>query len=292
MYELIQVSPRDYYIESPAKIGLVLVGEGEAVLLDSGSDKDAGKKALRVLEGNGWKLRAIYNTHSHADHIGGNRFLQDRTGCAVYASGIECDFTNHPVLESACLYGGFPLPELRHKFLLAQESRAGLLTAETLPAGFELIPLPGHSFDMVGFRTPDNTVYLADCVSSEETLSKYGIGYLWDVAASLETLDKVEGMQAAKFVPAHAPATEDIAPLARRNREAILEAAERIEGYCAEPVLFDDLLKKVFDGYGLVLSAQQFALIGSTVRSYLAYLRGQGRLEFEFVENRMLWKRV
>ena len=29
--------------------------------------------------------------------------------------------------------------------------------------GFELLPLPGHFFDMVGFRTPDDVVYLADC---------------------------------------------------------------------------------------------------------------------------------
>lgn len=72
MYELIQVSEHDYYIDCPAKMGLVRVGDREVVAIDSGSDKDAAKKLLRHVEARGWKLTAVYNTHSHADHIGGN----------------------------------------------------------------------------------------------------------------------------------------------------------------------------------------------------------------------------
>ena len=82
------------------------------------------------------------------------------------------EFTKHPVLEPAFLYGGFPPEDLRHKFLMAQESDASLLTEDTLPEGFEIIPLPGHYFDMVGFRTPDDVVFLADCLSSRQTLDK------------------------------------------------------------------------------------------------------------------------
>lgn len=76
MYELIQLTEHDYYIDCPAKIGLVKAADDEVFLIDSGNDKDAGKKIYRILESNKWKLKAIFNTHSHADHIGGNRFLQ------------------------------------------------------------------------------------------------------------------------------------------------------------------------------------------------------------------------
>ncbi len=68
------------------------------------------------------------------------------------------------------LYGGYPCKDLSHKFLLAQESNAELLTKNAMPDGFEIIPLPGHFFDMVGFRTPDNIVFLADRLSSAELL--------------------------------------------------------------------------------------------------------------------------
>ena len=178
MYELVQVSERSYYIQSPAKIGLVRTGEKEVCLIDSGNDKDAGKKVKKILDAEGWTLSAIYNTHSHADHVGGNRYLQAQTGCRIYASGIEQGFTVHPVLEPSYLYGGNPPKELRHKFLMAQESQAQPFTKDVLPEGWEMIPLPGHSFDMVGFRTPDDVVFLADCLSSAGTLEKYQISFL------------------------------------------------------------------------------------------------------------------
>ena len=186
MFELISVTDRTFYIQSPAKIGLVRLNDKDVCLIDSGNDKDAGRKIRQILDANKWNLTAIYNTHSNADHIGGNKYLQGQTNCKIYAPGIERDFTNHPVLEPSFLYGGYPCEELRHKFLLAQESNAEPLTNQVLPEGFEIIDLPGHFFDMAGFRTPDDVVFLADCLSSRETLEKYQIGFIYDVAAYLK----------------------------------------------------------------------------------------------------------
>ncbi len=289
MYELIQVSTRDYYIESPAKIGLVRLSDQDVCLIDSGSDKDAGRKVRQHLDANGWRLTAIYNTHSNADHIGGNKYLQGQTGCRIYVPGIECDFTRHPILEPSFLYGGFPPKELRHKFLLAQESDAEELTQDALPAGFEMLPLPGHFFDMVGFRTPDDTLYLADCLSSKETLDKYRIGFLYDVAAYLDTLERVKGMTAKTFVPAHAAACGDISALVQYNIDKVNEVAEDILSLCAVPMSFEEILQTLFTRYGLTMNFEQYALVGSTVRSYLTWLKEAGRLQAEFVGNRLLF---
>ena len=49
----------------------------------AGNDKEAGHKALRRFEEQGWRLRAVYSTHSNADHIGGNNLLAARTGCPL-----------------------------------------------------------------------------------------------------------------------------------------------------------------------------------------------------------------
>lgn len=292
MYELIRISDKSYYIQSPAKIGLVRLNDTDVCLIDSGNDKDAGRKVRQILDANGWRLTAIYNTHSNADHIGGNRYLQTQTGCKIYAPGIECDFTRHPILEPSFLYGGYPCRELRHKFLLAQESDVEYLTPEVLPEGFEMIPLPGHFFDMVGFRTPDDVVYLADCLSGRETLDKYQIGFIYDVAAYLNTLETVCGMSAKMFVPAHAEAAEDISPLARYNMSKVQEIGERIVALCGEPHCFEEILQKLFAEYGLQMNFEQYALVGSTVRSYLAWLRELGRIAPRFEDNRMLWESI
>ena len=292
MYELNHITGNSYYIQSPSKMGLVKLNDTDVCLIDSGNDKDAGRKVRQLLDANGWHLTAIYNTHSNADHIGGNRYLQGQTKCKIYAQGIECDITRHPVLEPAFLYGGFPPKDLRHKFLMAQESDAKELTPGVLPEGFALLQLPGHFFHMVGFRSPDDVVYLADCLSSRETLDKYQIGFVYDVAAYLDTLEKVKTMQAAAFVPAHAEVTEDIAPLAQYNIDKVLEIADHMVELCAEPVIFEELLKKLFDDYGLTLTFEQYVLVGSTVKSYLAWLKDTGRLTALFEDNRLLWRRA
>lgn len=292
MYELIQASGRSYYIQSPAKIGLVRL-EGENVcLIDSGSDKDAGRKVRQHLKANGWRLTAIYNTHSNADHIGGNRYLQGQTGCQIYAPGIECAFTRYPILEPSFLYGGYPCKELRHKFLMAQESDAQELTEDCLPEGFELLRLPGHFFDMVGYRTPDDVVYLADCLSSRETLDKYQIGFIYDVEAYLSTLEMVKSLEARMFIPAHAEAGESITELAQYNIDKVWEIAEGITDICQEPLCFEAILQKLFARYGLSMNFEQYVLVGSTVRSYLAWLKDAGKLNAWFENHMLLWQRM
>ena len=291
MYELVQIADKSYYINSPAKIGLIRLNENDVCLIDSGNDKEAGRKIRQVLDVKDWNLKAIYNTHSNADHIGGNKYLQSQTGCKIYAPGIEHDFTRHTVLEPSFLYGAFPPGELRHKFLLAQESDVEYMTKECLPEGIKAIPLPGHFFDMTGFRDNDDVVYLADCLSSEDTLQKYGISFVYDVAAYLDTLEQVKEMEARMFVPAHAQETNDIAPLAQYNIDKVHEVADRIVSVCEEPLCFENILQKMFAIYGLTMNFQQYALVGSTVRSYLAWLKDSGRLQAEFEDNMLLWRK-
>lgn len=292
MYELIRVSESSYYMDCPAKVGFYKTSENEVVLIDSGSDKDAAKKVKKLLDSQGWELKAVFNTHSHADHIGGNQYLQAQTECAVYAPKTEKAVTENPVLEPAVLYGGFPMQELRSKFLMAKESAVCELTGDVLPQGLHLISLPGHSYDMVGFATDDGVVFLADSLSGAETLEKYQIGFLYDVKSYLETLETVKKMKAECFVPSHAEPTSDIVPLAQLNIDKTLEIAEKITGMLSSPKTFDELLRDVFDCFGLSMNLPQRMLVGSTVKSYLSYLKELNRVDYSFENSLMLWRRV
>ena len=291
MYELIQAAENSYYINCPSKIGIVKISDTDVCLIDSGNNRDAGKKAAKILNEKGWKLKAIYNTHSHADHIGGNAYLASQTGCKIYSPGIECAFTRHPILESAYLYGAYPPSDLRHKFLLAEESSAEYLTRDALPEGFELIELPGHFFDMVGIKAPDGAFYIADALSSKETLEKYGIGVIYDVAAYLDTLEKLKTAEAKIFIPSHAEPTENISDLAQYNIDKVHEVADRILSLTASPLSFEDILQKLFDEYSLTMSFEQYALVGSTVRSYLAWLKDTGKISAHADKNKLLWQK-
>ena len=293
MYELIQIKNNTYYIDSPAKIGLYKLNETDVVLIDTGNDKDAGRKVLnKTLKPLGWNVKYIINTHSNADHIGGNEFVQKRTECKVFSAGVEKLFTEKPIMEPSFLYGGYPFKELRNKFLMAVPSKCSDFEDPEFPEGFEIIPLPGHFFDMVGVRTPDNVVFLADCLFGENIVKKYHIFFIYDVREYLNTLDKIKEMKADVFVPSHAEVTEDISLLAEINRNKIMEIIEKIKEICAEPIIFEDILQKVFQHFDLVMDVNQYVLVGSTIRSYLSYLKDEGILTFQISDSKLYWKTV
>ena len=55
---------------------------------------------------------------------------------------------------------------------------------------------------------------------------------------------------------------------------------------------FEQLLQRLFDRYGLSMSYEQYVLVGSTVRSYLAWLKDTGRVEGLIENNMLLWRKV
>ena len=111
------------------------------------------------------------------------------------------------------------------------------------------------------------------------------------MGAYLETLDKVEQMEAAMFVPAHADTSADVKELVCYNRDKVHEVADRILSICWEPMCFERILQEVFKGYGLSMNFEQYVLVGSTVRSYLSWLKDTGKVSAEFQDSMLLWQR-
>lgn len=289
--ELIQLGEKTYYIKNPTNIGIYRIDDERVYLIDSGNDKDAGKKILKIVEEQGWTVAGIISTHSNADHIGGNKVIQDRTGAVVMAHGIEKCITENPLIEPAFLYGSNPFKELKNKFLMAKESNAVKIEGN-LPEGLELISLKGHFFDMIGIKTSDNVYFVADSLFSEETITKYHLFFIYDIKAYLETLDYLEDLNGDIYVPSHCEASKDITKLVELNRSKIHEVIECIYDLCNEPKTFEAILKCVFDKYELLMNISQYVLIGSTVKSYLSYLKEENRITYDFVDNQMLWRQV
>lgn len=281
-----------YYIPAPANIGIFVEGD-QAVLIDSGNDKEAGRQILRLLNEHGWNLKMIINTHSNADHIGGNAFLQQRTECRIAAPRGECGFIENPLLEPAFLFGGFPHKDMKNKFLMAKQSTVTDVISEpgaVADSELKSVHLPGHFFDMVGIITPDNVFFIADSLFPENIINKYHLFFLFDIKAHLETLERLKSIAAEVYVPGHGKPLSDLHMLIELNNNKVLEIMDNILGICAEPVTSEEVLEQLCGIYKISLDLNQYLLLSNTIRSYLSCLYGEGRLEYIFTGNMMKWK--
>ena len=293
---LTQLAPSTYYIPSPSNVGLYAV-DGQAVLIDSGSDKEAGRQILKILKEKNWKLSFIVNTHSNADHIGGNEFLQKRTECRIAATAMEAALTEYPVLESTILNGGFPHKRLRNKFLLAKASSVTDIISNSeqiLNTPLNAVPLPGHFLDMIAVQTQDNVLFTADSIISEEILSKYHIHFLYDVKAHFETLEMLKNRKDEQFVPSHGKPVglSEFKALVDFNEHKIRENIDVVLNSTMTATTSEEILALVCGYYGIELSANQYVLIFSTVRSILSYLLDAKLLDVSYDSGQMLWRRL
>ena len=290
-----------FVAKGPTNIGLFVAQSeragqpGRAVLVDSGNDDDAGKKILRACDSAGLKVSHIANTHSNADHCGGNALLQARTGCRIAAPRLEAAFIEEPIREAAFLWGGFPPPPLRNKFLVAKPSRVtDLLEAPcAVPdAGIEAIPLPGHFLGQVGYLTPDRVFFAADSAASPAILTKYKYYVVYDVAAHLSTLDMLATLDVDWIVPSHAEPTREAGPLVEANKATILGIGDRILELCGRgDATSETLVERLASSLGLELNHTQHALLGLTLRSYLSWHADRGLVISHIEKNRLLFER-
>lgn len=289
--ELEKVGEKTYYIKNATNIGIYKIDEENVYIIDSGNDKEAGKKILKIINDSGWNIKGIINTHSNADHVGGNSVIQDRTNCNIYAYNIEKCITENPILEPSFLYGGYPFKDIRNKFLLAKESNA-ILIQNNLPEGLEFFELKGHFFDMIGIKTSDNVYFLADSLFSEEIINKYHLFFIYDVKEFLNTLDYLSTLDGSLYIPSHSNATSDIHSLINLNRNKIYEIIDKIYSFCEKEHSFEEILQYIFNEYNLTMNANQFVLVGSTIKSYLSYLNDESKISYFFKNNVMLWKKI
>jgi len=286
-----QLSETTWVLEGPCNIGFI-VNNNEVTLIDSGNDKEAGRKINKILKEKSWELKNIINTHSNADHIGGNNYLQNITNCNIYSSEIEDAFINYPMLEKAFLWGGFEIKELRNKFFCAKSSKVTktLEINEKFDGKLDIISLKGHFLNMIGIRTKDDDLFLADSLFGENIIDKYGLPFIYDVKEFITTLKRIEKMNARNYIPSHGQITEDINPLIIKNLEVVDKAKRQIKKIIESNKTFEQILKEYCDQNKITLNGGQYALVGSTVKSMLTYLADENEIEYIFDQNQMLWK--
>lgn len=288
-----QLNKTTWVLEGPINIGF-FVKDNKVTLIDSGNDKEAGKKINKIIKERNWTLESIINTHSNADHIGGNNYLQRNTNCDIYASKIEDAFIKYPELEKAFLWGGFEVKELRNKFFYVKESviTRTLDYNEIINNDLEVIPLKGHFLNMIGIKTSENIVFLADSLFGKNIIEKYGLPFIYDVKEFINTINTISNMNCIYFIPSHGIVETSIDELVRINLAVVEKTKKHLVKLLENEMNFESILRDFCNTNKINLSPSQYALVGSTIKSFLSYLADENIVEYFFKDNMMLWRKV
>jgi glyoxylase-like metal-dependent hydrolase (beta-lactamase superfamily II) len=306
--EVARVAEGVYQLKLPVPFPLRFVsvylveGKDGWTLIDSGYDYPPTYEAWeRGAEGAGCDLERdvarILVTHFHPDHLGGARWLQERSGAPVCMLEAEIPFSRRlwgdpggrKTFTEHLIQNGMP-PQMAEP--AAAEIRSGLpLPEEMLPlrAGVRftlgsgvarVIHAPGHADNQFVLHDEARGIlYAADHLLLEITPN---VG-LWPeseprpLARYVKSLDELRGLNADLVLPGHGPVFHD---LAGRIEELVIHHAERLDVMRA--VLRDDprtpyeVSRTVFRG-AVTVRQRCFAL--AETLAHLDHLALEGRAE-------------
>lgn len=298
---LVQLSERVHAFLGGVNCAIVQLEDSRALLVDSGQDKEHGRKIRKALNELELEPSVILSTHSHADHYGGNAYLlRQFPEAQVWAPEVEAEIIRAPVLEPIYLFhGAKPLPELTSKWLQAEASPVhrvvGAGEYELGGVGFELLDVRGHAHRQLAVLV-DDVLLATDSLFGAATLDKYPFPFSQDVGGQLDSIEKLLGLVEAGHVrtalPGHGEPTEAVGELAELNRRALHDAASVVEAAC-QGVGTEDVLAAATREMGAIMTdLARYHLNLTTITAYLGWLRHEARVTCSLEEGRLLWRRT
>ncbi|MGL4611642.1 MAG: MBL fold metallo-hydrolase [Trueperaceae bacterium] len=292
-----QLSDKVFYLPGGVNCAIVKAQDNKAILVDTGQDKDYGRDIKKACEGLGLMPAVIINTHSHADHYGGNDYLlRQYPHLPVYAPTFESAILQTPYLEPIYLFNGAkPLSELMSKWLLAKPSRvdhelkAGEL--ELQGVHLEIIDTSGHAHVQMSVKV-DDVLIAADALFGVSVLEKYPLPFGQNIGGQIKSAERLKALDIKTVLPGHGEPSSEVAALIEKNLAAFDRAASVVEEACMN-VSTEAVLQTVCKTLNITMTdLPRYYLNLCTVTAYLSYLREVKRVEVRLEDNQVQWQQT
>lgn len=293
--QLNHIAGDSYYMDGESAVGVYVFPDNTCLLVDSGPGEARAKKNLEVLDEQGLNVQAIFSTHAHADHCGGNAYIQAQRKSRIMASAMAAALIENPLFGPAMLYTAYPLRVLRSRVLMPPPSKVD----EIVQPGplmiknreFKVLDLPGHSLGQFGLVTPDGVAFLGDSLMHEDMLADYPFLYMVDITSQLATLDFILEHSWPQVFLTHGGLVDNL-PLCVKNNQArvgsiIDEIMTLLEKSRSREEILADMLKK----YDLSVNSGQYYLVSATISAFLSHLCQQKKLRNRVKDGVMMFFR-
>ena len=305
-----QLIPGVYVIPGVTNVGVITDSKkSEIYLIDTGRTEEQGEQMFATLQKNfpEYKVKAIINTHAHADHTGADALIQKKTGCEIYLSAAERGILENPFLQSSVLWGGFSPKELHNSLYmpafvehtkLIDFSKTKKITA---PDGstykMSFMELPGHYFGDTGVLITagdgKKILFAGDAISNRAELGKYWIQFMVQPDKCAETLVKICGIKNLCWcIPSHGKfITDDLNETAELCTIAIYSTRQSILNALKKgPLSTEKLIQEVARQHNISMGLGQYNLVSATIRSHLSALREKKMIKMKVCENVVIWE--
>ena len=309
MTELI---PGVFVIPGVTNVGVITDSKkSEIYLIDTGRTTEQGEQMFSVLQKNfpEYKIKAIINTHAHADHTGADALIQKKTSCEIYLSAAERGILENPYLQSSILWGGFSPKEfhnslympalVQHTKLIDFSKTIKISAPDGSTYKMSFMELPGHYFGDTGVlitaANGQKILFAGDAISNRAELGKYWIQFMVQPDKCAETLVKICHIENlcwcipshGKFIKDDLNETAELCTIAiYSTRQSILNALKK------GPLSTEKLIQEVARQHNISMGLGQYNLVSATIRSHLSSLREKKMIKLKVVENVVIWESV
>jgi glyoxylase-like metal-dependent hydrolase (beta-lactamase superfamily II) len=292
--ELTKIKGGAYYIAAPTNVGVYVFKDKQCLLVDTCLDNSEARQIDGVLQQHGLRPKYIINTHSHLDHCNGNHYFQTTyPGCQVLGHASGRLFLEDPDLLAVILFSTDPIRGIQkkaHRFTTQYSLDWGVNKIND--EKFTILSLEGHAPAQIGIVTPEKVCFLGDAVFSRDILEKYSLPYLYDIAGSLNTLQRLREIEADQFVAGHADRVydrEELGKLVDFNLENLNQYLKQTLDLLEHPLTREDLLENLVVLNNLELNLGEYHILFSTVSAFIKYFYDREAIELSIADGRLYW---
>ena len=273
------------------------VDEKTVILLDSGIAGSNGRELFDLLEENGLTVRAVLTSHAHFDHNGNHRPLREKYGATIYASVFNAAVMQNPVAMKSYL-----IDDTWHE-LMDKGSSVFCTVDEVIDTEqtqvvvdgvcFEVLPLPGHSPEHIGFVTPDGVAYLADVLVSTPQLKEIRLPYIICAEPHLQALQRLRKQKYPAYILAHRGWYKDIGPFIDQNVARWENNLQMTWSMLSSPMTQDECAAALMNHLNVhCRTTFQWMSCNQTVRAMMQYLVDQGKVVKVIRDNKIYYSWV